>query len=49
MSPARSTAGLTLETQRFPDSPNIGHFPSTVLHPGERYDHRMELTFSPDA
>ena len=42
-------AGFTLETQRFPDSPNIGHFPSSVLRPGERYDHRMELVFSTDA
>lgn len=39
-------AGFTLETQHFPDSPNIGHFPSSVLRPGERYDHQMELAFS---
>ena len=38
--------GFTLETQRFPDSPNHGHFPSTVLRPGEVYDHRTELALS---
>jgi aldose 1-epimerase len=26
-----------LETQHFPNSPNIPHFPSTVLNPGETY------------
>lgn len=29
-------AGLCLETQHFPDSPNRGHFPSTILRPGEK-------------
>ncbi|GAA3701982.1 galactose mutarotase [Nonomuraea antimicrobica] len=29
-------AGLCLETQHYPDSPNRPHFPSTVLRPGER-------------
>lgn len=38
--------GLTLETQRFPDSPNHGHFPSSILRPGELYDHRMRFSFS---
>ncbi len=36
-------AGLALETQRFPDSPNLGHFPSARLAPGEAYEHRMEV------
>ena len=40
--------GFTLETQRFPDSPNHGHFPSTILRPGKLYDHRMRLGFSVD-
>ncbi len=40
--------GLTLETQRFPDSPNHGHFPSPILRPGELYDHRMRFEFSVD-
>ncbi|MGW0484246.1 aldose epimerase family protein [Nonomuraea sp. NPDC003214] len=30
-------AGLCLETQHFPDSPNQPGFPSTVLRPGERH------------
>jgi aldose 1-epimerase len=30
-------AGLCLETQHFPDSPNQPAFPSTVLNPGEAY------------
>lgn len=30
-------AGLCLEAQHFPDSPNQPSFPSTVLNPGERY------------
>lgn len=38
-------AGLTLETQRYPCSPNHPHFPSAVLRPGEVYAHRMELGF----
>lgn len=38
--------GFTLETQHFPDSPNFGHFPSTQLAPGERYEHVMEFRFS---
>ena len=36
-------AGVALETQRFPDSPNLGHFPSARLAPGAVYEHRMEL------
>jgi aldose 1-epimerase len=35
--------GFTLETQRFPDSPNIGHFPSARLEAGGRYEHRMHF------
>ena len=38
-------AGLTFETQKFPGSPNFGHFPSTRLLPGEVYEHRMEIQF----
>ena len=30
-------AGLCLETQHFPDSPNQPSFPNTILHPGETY------------
>ncbi len=32
-------ASLALETQHFPDSPNQPSFPSTVLMPGEQYNH----------
>lgn len=32
-------ASLALETQHFPDSPNQPSFPSTVLMPGETYNH----------
>lgn len=30
-------AGLCLETQHYPDSPNIPDFPSTILRPGDTY------------
>jgi len=33
----RRFAGVCLETQHFPDSPNQPQFPSTVLSPGEPY------------
>jgi aldose 1-epimerase len=33
----RKHAGLCLETQHFPDSPNQPHFPSTVLRPGQTF------------
>jgi aldose 1-epimerase len=39
-------AGFTLETQVFPDTPNIPHFPSARLDPGEIYRHRMAFRFS---
>jgi aldose 1-epimerase len=32
-------AGLAMETQIFPDSPNKAHFPNAVLKPGETYRH----------
>jgi aldose 1-epimerase len=35
-----------LEPQRFPDSPNHPNFPSTVLRPGEQYQHAMVYRFS---
>lgn len=35
----RQSAGLALETQHFPDSPNHGGFPSAVLRPGQEYRH----------
>ena len=33
----RRRTGFCLETQHFPDSPHHGHFPSTVLEPGDTY------------
>jgi aldose 1-epimerase len=45
--PYRQYAGFTLETQKFPDSPNVGHFPSTTAQAGETYRHVMEFDFTP--
>ena len=39
-------SGLCLETERFPNSPNEGSFPSAVLRPGEIYRHKMLCRFS---
>ncbi len=33
----RQGAGIAMETQAFPDSPNHPYYPSTVLRPGEQY------------
>jgi aldose 1-epimerase len=38
-------AGLCLETQHFPDSPNHPDFPSTVLKPGETMHSTTTFTF----
>jgi aldose 1-epimerase len=35
-----------LETQHFPDSINIPHFPSTILNPGDEYKHICAYKFS---
>ena len=39
-------AGLCLETQHFPDSPNQPTFPNTILKPGETYTHTTVYKFS---
>jgi aldose 1-epimerase len=39
-------AGICLETQHFPDSPNQPSFPSTELKPGQEYHHRVIYRFS---
>lgn len=39
-------AGLALETQHCPDSPNRPDFPSTVLKPGQKFRSRTEYRFS---
>ena len=44
--PTLKHSGLCLETQHYPDSPNHPHFPSTVLRPGETYNHRTVLRFT---
>lgn len=44
----RPYAGLCLETQHFPDSPNQPTFPSVVLHPGEVFQSTTILHFSVD-
>jgi aldose 1-epimerase len=38
-------AGVCLETQHFPDSPNHPRFPSTTLRPGEEFSSRTEWRF----
>lgn len=39
-------AGLCLETQHFPDSPNHPEYPSTVLEPGQLYQSTTVYKFS---
>jgi aldose 1-epimerase len=46
--PYRKYGGFTLETQKFPGSPNHAHFPSCTLRPGDTYRHLMEFGFSAD-
>jgi aldose 1-epimerase len=38
-------AGVALETQIFPNSPNVSHFPNAVLKPGEKYTHTCVYRF----
>jgi aldose 1-epimerase len=38
-------AGLCLETQHYPDSPNHPGFPSTILRPGREYRSRTIFAF----
>lgn len=44
-SPYQPHAGLCLETQHFPDSPNQPGFPSTALYPGDVFASFTELRF----
>lgn len=37
---------VCLEAQGFPNSPNLPHFPSSVLRPGEKYDEWCNYKFS---
>lgn len=41
-----ANAGLCLETQFFPDSPNKPGFPDAILRPGSVYHHVTELQFT---
>lgn len=41
--------GFCLETQRFPDSANNAHFPTTLLRPGETYRHATVHEFGVSA
>lgn len=38
-------AGYTFETQKFPNAPNVAHFASSTVTPGDIYDHRMVFRF----
>lgn len=38
-------AALCVEPQHVPDAPNLDWAPTSVLRPGERYRHRLELRF----
>lgn len=44
--PYQKRSALCLETQHFPDSPNKPDFPSTLLKPGEVYNHTCVHKFS---
>lgn len=44
--PFTACAGIALETQHFPDSPNRPDFPSTVLRPGEEFTSTTVYGFS---
>ncbi|MGQ1911368.1 aldose epimerase family protein [Marinifilum sp. RC60d5] len=37
--PIEACAGIAMETQIFPDSPNHDHYPNAILKPGEKYKH----------
>ena len=39
---------ICLETQGFPNSPNVAHFPSSLLRPGQKYDEWCVYKFSVD-
>jgi aldose 1-epimerase len=41
----KARAGLALETQRFPNSPNISHFPKSTLRPDEIYTQHTDYRF----
>ncbi len=44
--PYERNAGFCLETQHFPDSPNVPEYPSTVLRPGDTFRSETVYAFS---
>lgn len=44
--PFNKHAGMCLETQHFPDTPNQSNFPTTLLRPGEKYKTTTIYKFS---
>ncbi len=38
-------SGICFETQHYPDAPNHGHFPSTLLKKDEQYHHQTTFAF----
>ncbi|KAL3928564.1 MAG: hypothetical protein SGPRY_002335 [Prymnesium sp.] len=40
-------AGVCLESEGFPDAVHHSHFPSTILRPGELYNHKTLYSFFP--
>lgn len=44
--PLNKYSGLCLETQHFANSPNISHFPSTLLNPNQDFESRTVYKFS---
>jgi aldose 1-epimerase len=47
--PYGAYAGVCLEPQRFPDSPNRPHFPTAILRPGSAYRQITEYRFAAPA
>ena len=47
--PYERHAGIALETQKFPDSPNLPHFPSALVTPDRPFRSTTELRFSVQA
>jgi len=45
----RQSAGFALETQHFPDAPNVPSFPTTVLRPGQVFYSETVFRFSAHA
>jgi len=44
--PLREFAGVALETQHFPDTPNHPEFPTTILRSGQQYQSQTIYRFS---